>query len=60
MGECRRRRAEFGRLQRDEDEESVVVWLTPTDGHPMQVAEHQWPRLRDGRLAELRRQAFTT
>lgn len=61
MGECRRRRAEFGRLLRDDDQDdSVVVWMRPSDGLPMQVQEHAWPRIRDGRLAQLRTALLTT
>lgn len=66
MTECRRRRVEFGKLQREADgqgpfeDESLILWLRPQDGLPMQIEEHDWPRLRDGTLAELRSQLLVT
>lgn len=66
MGQCRARRAEFGRLQREAEnptlleDDDLTIWLRPQDGMPMQVEEHAWPRIRDGRLAELRASVLLT
>lgn len=66
MTECRRRRSEFGKLQREaegfgpHEDEALLIWLRPQDGSPMQVEEPAWPRLRDGALAELRSQLLVT